>query len=212
MKVDIWSDIRCPFCYIGKRNFEKALQQFNQHENVLVEWHSYELDPNLKTDSSISVNEYLAKKKNQSVGWAEHMHKNVTGMAKAAGLTYDFNKAIVANSFDAHRLIQFAKIKNKGNEAEEAIFKAYFTDGADISDIDTLKNIGTSIGLNESELKSMLLSSNYTKEVRDDEQLAVEYGISGVPFFIIDNKYAISGAQPPDVFLRAMSDIIPENV
>lgn len=204
MKVDIWSDIRCPFCYIGKRRFEKALAQFPQRDKVNVEWHSFELDRGMKTGKGINIYDYLATRKGISRETSERMHEQVTDMARSVGLEYNFDLAVVANSFDAHRLIQMAKQYGLGNEAEERLFKAYFTEGKDISDHLSLIILGDEIGLNSKEVKAMLDSDAYADEVRYDQKQARESGINGVPFFIMNDKYAVSGAQQTDVFLHAL--------
>jgi len=205
MKVDIWSDVRCPFCYIGKRKFEKALEKFSHKNEIEVDWHSFELDPDLKTDPAVNAVEHIAEIKGISKTQAEGMHQHVTGVAKEIGLDFNFEKNVVANSFNAHRLIQLAKTHGLANEAEEALFKAHFTEGKNIDDKDTLLGMGVAIGLEEDEVKKIFISDAFTKEVRRDEMQAQSIGIRGVPFFILNNKYAVSGAQSPDIFLQALS-------
>ncbi len=204
MKVDIWSDVRCPFCYIGKRKFEAALSRFPQKDKVSVVWHSFELDPAMETDTAVDAYTYLAERKGQSRDWSVQMHGQVAQTAKAVGLDYNFDKAVVANSFHAHRLIQLAKTKGLGDAAEEALFKAYFTGGKNIDDKEVLVEIGTGIGLPVQEITGMLASDAYTKEVREDEAMADNIGITGVPFFVLNNKYGISGAQDPGTFLSGL--------
>ncbi|HET6994919.1 MAG TPA: DsbA family oxidoreductase [Chitinophagaceae bacterium] len=205
MKVDIWSDVRCPFCYIGKRKFEKALEHFPQRDKLEVEWHSFELDPGLKTDTATNVYDHLARVKNISPETSVQLHRHVTEMAEKSGLEYNFDKAVIANSFDAHRLVQLAKQHRLGDEAEEKLFKAYFTEGKDISDHLTLIILGQEIGLDGKEIKQMLDTDAFADEVRYEEKQAREIGINGVPFFVINDKYAVSGAQEPEVFVRALS-------
>lgn len=204
MKVDIWSDIRCPFCYIGKRKFEKAVEQFPKRDKLNVEWHSFELDPGIKTNTAVNIYDYLAKVKNISRESSEQLHRHVTSMAEQVGLNYNFDKAVVANSFDAHRLIQLAKQHGLGDLAEERLFKAYFTEGKDISDHLTLIVLGDEIGLDGRQVKQMLDSNDFADEVRYDEKQARDIGISGVPFFLVNDRYAVSGAQEPEVFLQAL--------
>lgn len=208
MKIDIWSDIRCPFCYIGKRNLESALAQFEHKDQVEIVWRSYELDPDLETDLNTSTIEYLAKRKGISKDASERMHAQVTQMAADSGLAYNFDISKVSNSFDAHRLIQFAKTVGLADNAEEALFKAYFTDGKDISDLNVLFDLGLGIGLNEKELHEVLHSTRFGKEVKADQAMANEIGVSGVPFFVFDFKYAVSGAQPPEAFLNALETCV----
>lgn len=205
MKVEIWSDIMCPFCYIGKRHYEAAIAKFADSANIEVVWHSYQLDPSLpKPASKLNVYEYLAERKGMSVEQSKAMHQNVVQMATNAGLNYNFDKAVVANSFDAHRLIQFAKTKGLGDEAEERLFKAYFIEGKDMSDANTLITLGKEIGLNEEEVKQIVNSTAYTQEVKNDIEEAYQIGVQGVPFFVFDRKYAVSGAQPTEAFIQTL--------
>ncbi|MDF2437632.1 MAG: oxidoreductase [Bacteroidota bacterium] len=207
MKVEIWSDIMCPFCYIGKRKFEEALKQFDGNVNVELEWKSFQLNPEMKTEPGKSINQYLAEIKGWSLPDAKAMNDRVTQMAKAVGLEYDMDKAVVANSFDAHRVIQFAKKKGKGDLAEENLFKAYFTEGKNIADKSVLFEIGNAIGLPKDELKDVLESDEYSKEVNFDMEEAGKIGVSGVPFFVFNRRYAVSGAQDPEVFLDVLNKV-----
>lgn len=205
MQVDIWSDVRCPFCYIGKHKFEKALQDFPQKDKIDIVWHSFELDPYIKTDPDKSIYEHLAENKGIPRDQAKQMVEYSTEIAKDAGLKFNQEKSIVANSFNAHRLIQFAKTKRLGDKVEEQLFKAYFEDGKNIDDKATLAQIGVGIGMDNKELEEVLSSDAFGKEVRKDESAAQEIGIHGVPFFIFDQKYAVSGAQSPEVFSGALA-------
>ena len=204
MKIDIWSDIMCPFCYIGKRKLESALEQFEHKEEVEIVWHSFQLDPEMKPMEGVDLYGYLAERKGQSRDWAVRMHKQVEQMAKAEGLNYNFDKAVVANSFDAHRLIQLAKKHGLGDAAEEALFRAYFTDGKDISDNNTLLQLGIDIGLSAVETGELLNSDAYAADVHADVVKAQMLGVNGVPFFVINDKYGISGAQPKELFGEAL--------
>jgi predicted DsbA family dithiol-disulfide isomerase len=204
MKVDIWSDVRCPFCYIGKRKFEMALEKFPGKERVEVVWHSFELDPGLTTRPGADATGHIAEIKGVTRAQAEEMHQHVTGVAKEVGLDFHFERSVVANSFSAHRLIQLAKSKGLAAEAEEALFKAHFTDGINIDDMQSLVLIGNTIGLDENRVKEMLDSGGFSSQVRQDEMQAQSIGIGGVPFFLFDNAYAVSGAQSPDIFLQAL--------
>jgi predicted DsbA family dithiol-disulfide isomerase len=204
MKVDIWSDIRCPFCYIGKRKFETALAKFPSKDKLELEWHSFELDPGMKTQTGTNVYDYLARRKNISRESSVQLHGQVTETARQVGLTYNFDRAVIANSFDAHRLIQLAKHNGLGDAAEERLFKAYFTEGKDISDHLTLIILGDEIGLNGKLVKQMLDGDAFADEVRYDEKQARESGINGVPFFVFNDRYGVSGAQQPEVFLQTL--------
>lgn len=206
MKVEIWSDIMCPFCYIGKRNFEAALKNFDAKNEIEIEWKSFQLDPTISKsfDKKVSTYEYLSEKKGMTVEKAKELHLNVTEMAKKVGLIYNFDKSVVANSFDAHKLIQLAKTKELGGAAEESLFKAYFTDGKDISDYSTLVELGNEIGLNEEEVISTLACEQFDAKVKFDISEGSQLGVTGVPFFVFDRKYAISGAQPVEIFLNTL--------
>jgi len=204
MQVDIWSDIRCPFCYIGKRKFEMALKEFDQKNEVEVIWHSFELDPQAQTMPDGDMYDHLAKVKGQTREWSVKMHEHVTNLAKEVGLAYDFDKAIIANSFNAHRLIQFAKTKNLGDQVKENLLKAYFILGQNIDDKKTLIEIGIESGMNKNEVEEVIHSDAFSTQVREDEALAHQIGVTGVPFFVFDKKFAVSGAQDPAVFLQAL--------
>lgn len=199
----------CPFCYIGKRHFEMALTQFAHRAAVQIEWHSFQLDPGipLKMPEKLTVYDYLAKRKGISYEDSVNMHTNVVDMARAAGLEYNFEKAIVANSFDAHRLIQLAKEHNKSDEAEERLFRAYFTEGKDMSDHKTLVELGTDIGLKQDDVGGALTSDDYAYKVNQDLQAADILGIRGVPFFVFNSKYALSGAMPVHGFVEALNKV-----
>lgn len=204
MKINIWSDIRCPFCYIGKRKFEMALEKFEHRNAVEVEWKSFELDPGLKTQNDVNATEHLAAIKGISKERANEMQQYVKGIANEVGLDFNADKAVVANSFNGHRLIQFAKTKGLGNEAEEELFKAHFTEGKNIDNTEVLLQTAINSGLDENEAREMLASGAFAKEVKQDEMQAQQFGISGVPFFVLNDKYAVSGAQSPETFLQAL--------
>jgi predicted DsbA family dithiol-disulfide isomerase len=210
MKVEIWSDVMCPFCYIGKRRFENALDTFDFKDKVEVEWKSFLLNPDLETNPDISIDQYLADKKGWTLDYAQKLNQQVTAMAADVGLTYNFDKAKVANSFKAHRFGHFAKKHHKGIEAEEALFKAYFTDGENIDDDSTLVELGQQIGLDATEIEQMLQLNTYAEEVKQDLLMAQNYGIQGVPFFVFDDKYAISGTQAPQVFEQTIAKAFAE--
>lgn len=206
MKVDVWSDIMCPFCYIGKRHYETALKQFANGNEIEIVWHSFQLDPTIPmvNDKQQNVFEYLAGRKGISIEQSLKMHGGVLQMAKNAGLEFNLNKAIVANSFNAHRLIQLAKTRGKGDEAEEKLFLAYFVEGKDFGNQEVLVEIGKSIGLTDFEVNDALTNEDYAYSVNQDIQEAQSLGIRGVPFFIFNRKHAISGAQPVEVFLKTL--------
>lgn len=205
MKIEIWSDIMCPFCYIGKRRLESALREFDSKEPVEIIWKSYQLNPDMVTDPSKSINHYLAEIKGWSLEQAKGMNEQVTAVAAGEGLKYDFDKAVVANSFDAHRVIQLAKTKGKGDEMEERFFRAYFTEGQNIADAEVLKALGLEVGLSSEDLDDVISTTAFANDVQSDVQEAMEIGVRGVPFFVFDRKYAISGAHPVSLFLDTMN-------
>ena len=190
----------CPFCYIGKRRFENALQEFQHKNKIEVEWKSFLLNPAIRTDPGKNINQYLSETKGWSLEQARQANNYVTKMAKEVGLNYDFNKVVVANTFDAHRLIQLAKVNNKSDEIEERLFKAYFIEGKNIADHDTLILLGTEAGLNREAVKKMLNSDEYSDNVEKDINDAHLIGVRGVPYFVFNDQFAISGAQRVETF------------
>lgn len=204
MKVEIWSDIMCPFCYIGKRKFEEALEKYPNKEDVEVVWKSYQLDPSIEYQAGKDIYTYLAEAKGQTVEWSKRMHENVVNMAKSVGLEYNFDKAVVANSFDAHRIIQYAKEKGKGDAIEERLFRAYFTEGKNFSDPETLASLGEEIGLDPKEILEVLSKDSYKDQVISDIEEGQSLGLRGVPFFVFNRKVGVSGAQDTSVFLQAL--------
>ncbi|WP_198172274.1 DsbA family oxidoreductase [Flavobacterium profundi] len=204
MKIQIWSDIMCPFCYIGKRRIESALANFPYKDSVSIEWKSFQLDPNFKASEDDNVVNHLAKKYRKDIAWAEEMTANVTQTAKSAGLDFNFDKAIMANSFNAHRLLHLAKKYNLGDALKEQLLKAYFTDGKNVNDLDTLSELGEAVGLSKDAIENVLHSDAFSEAVEKDIDMAQQIGIQGVPFFVFDNKYAISGAQAEETFLQAL--------
>ena len=210
MKVEIWSDVMCPFCYIGKRRFEDALEHFEHKDEIEIEWKSFQLNPDLKTDTSLNIDQYLADKKGWTLDYAKQLNGQVTQMAAEVGLTYNFDKAVVANSFNAHRFSHLAKKHGLGIEAEELLFKAYFTEGKNIDDNTVLIELGKTIGLDETEVKQTLESDAFADEVKHDMIEAQQLGVQGVPFFVMNNKYAVSGAQVVPVFEQTLQKAFGE--
>jgi len=204
MTVEIWSDIMCPFCYIGKRKFENALQQFDHKGDINIQWRSFQLDPAMESNSGKSLYSYLAERKGWTLDYSRKVHQQMAVSAAELGLNYQFDKAIPANSFNAHRLSHLAGKYNLGNEMEERIFAAYFTEGKNIDDLETLVQLATETGLPEQEARTVLQFDAYAEEVVTDIDKAQQLGVRGVPFFVLDNKYAVSGAQDSTVFLGAL--------
>jgi predicted DsbA family dithiol-disulfide isomerase len=210
MKVEIWSDIVCPFCYIGKRKFEKALNGFDAKDKVEIIWRSFQLDPDMEYVPGQSVHEYLGKRKGGTTAEGKQMNDSMAGIAKEVGLEYNFDKAIINNTLDAHRLLHFAKEKGVQNEMKERMFKAYYTEGKNIGDLQTLVQLGAEVGLAADEVTPLLQAKTYTEEVRQDQYAAEQAGARGVPFFVFNDKYAVSGAQPSDVFKQVLEKVWEE--
>ncbi len=204
MQVEIWSDVMCPFCYIGKRKFEEALKQFPSRNEVLVSWKSFQLDAYLTTDPKRSLDEHLAEKKGWSLEYTRQMQQHVERMAEDVGLKFNLDKVVVANSFDAHRVLQLAKSLGRDNELEESLFKAYFTDGKNTADAETLVTLGIEAGLDEGAIRNVLNSDAYAIEVKRDIEESRRLGVRGVPFFAFNREYAVSGAQSSEVFLQVL--------
>lgn len=201
----------CPFCYIGKRKFENALAQFPHKEKINIIWKSFQLDPTTVTDPSLNTIDNLAEKKGWSKQQAQETTAHVTNIAKQVGLEFNFEKAVVANSFDAHRLSHLAKKYGKQNDLEEKLFLAYFTEGKNTADYSTLSQIGKDIGIPAQEITDVLNSDTYAKEVEQDIIEAQHIGVRGVPFFVLDRKYAVSGAQESETFLGALTKAYEEH-
>lgn len=204
MKIEIWSDFVCPFCYIGNKHLENALEKFEYADEVEIEFKSYELDPTAKHVPGKTMAEILAESKGLPMAQVEQMNQQITQMAESTGLTFNNATAQYANTFDAHRLFQYAKSIGKGYDYDERLKKAYFTDSLLISDFDTLVELAGEIGIDKEEARAILESDRYAEEVRADVQEARQIGVQGVPFFVFDRKYAVSGAQPEEVFTQTL--------
>ena len=206
LKIDIVSDVVCPWCYIGKRRLEKAIQQVADQIDITVEYHPFELNPDMPAEGR-HQRDYLIKKFGSESKY-EQITSHVTATAAQEGLAFDFAKQNVSpNTRQSHRLIYFAKQQGKQLEMKEALMKAYFTDGVDLTKTENLIHVASSVGLDANEVKLFLNSDDGLKEVVAEEKLNVQRGISGVPFFIINNQYGVSGAQPSDVFANAFLEI-----
>lgn len=204
IKIEIWSDYICPFCYIGKRRFEAALAQFPQRDEVEIVFKSFELDPELERDGNPSVPEMLMQKYGLSREDAAANIASLTGQAQALGLDYRMAEAIRTNTFDAHRLTRYAAVHGKMGEMAERLLKAYFVDALHIGDHETLADLAAETGLDRQAALQVLADGAYGDEVRADEEEAQRLGIRGVPFFVFDRRYAVSGAQPTEVFLQTL--------
>ena len=204
MKIEIWSDIVCPWCYIGKRRLEKAIDDLKYQDKVTIEYKSFQLDPNMETDTSINIYQYLSEKKGMSIEDAMEIGETVAGVAEDLGLQYNLDKTIPINTLKAHELIHFAKSKGLQTEAKEALLSAYFTEGKNLSDLNEIASIGEKIGLNKVDILESLQSNYFSKAVKADIKAGNDLGISGVPFFVFNRKFGISGAQSEDVFKKTL--------
>ena len=210
MKIEIWSDIACPWCYVGKRRFEQALQQFEHAGDVEVVWRSFELDPHAPRTHAESQDELLAKKYGMPVEKARAMNERMTAEARKEGLDFHLDRVKVGNTFDAHRLVHLAAESGRAEVMKERLMRAYFTEGEAVGVPDTLVRLGAEVGLAEERVREVLNGDAYASDVRADEERARSFGISGVPFFAIDERYGVSGAQPADVLLGALRQAYEE--
>ena len=210
MKVEIWSDVMCPFCYIGKKHFEKAMEKLPFKNEVEVEWKSFQLNPAYHNTDNENLYTYLARAKGMSLEQAKQMTEQVGEMAKNVGLDLNLAKNIPANSFDAHRFVHFAKSKGLQDQAEEALFYAYFVGAKDIAQQETLISIAETLGLDKTETFKVLQGDDFAEAVRYDVYESQQLGIRGVPYFVIDRKYALSGAQPIETFEQAITQSFTE--
>lgn len=210
MKIEVWSDFGCPFCYIGKRRLERALESFSHRDEIELVYRSFELDPGAPKDTESSIHELLAVKYGLSLEQAQESNRNVAQQAQTEGLTYNFDTIIPTNTFDAHRLAHYAGEQGRAKEMTERLFRAYFTDSLHIGDWDTLVRLAEEVGLEGTAVREVLEQDTYADVVREDENEARRLGIRGVPFFVLRGKYAVSGAQPLEIFqgalLRAWED------
>lgn len=201
--VEIWSDIVCPWCYIGKRRLEAALGAFEHAGDVELVWRSFQLDPSVPRGTSEPVYDSLAKKFGQSREQIKAMTAQVAGLAEAEGLHYDFARAVNLNTFDAHRLIHLAKAHGLGAEAHERLMRANLIEGETL-DTPSLVRLGAEIGVPAAEAQRVLDGDDYTGDVEEDIRQARAYGATGVPFFVLNQAYGVSGAQSAEVFLQAL--------
>ena len=201
MRVDIWSDVVCPFCYIGKKRLEAAAKQAGVE--LEVHWHSYELDPEAPTRQEVSNSERLAQKYGRTVADVEEMQRNIAAMAAEEGIQFNWENANSGNTFNAHRIIHLAQSKGLGSEAKEAFFYSYMTQGLSIGERETIEDVAARIGLNPVEVEDVLDSEEYADFVKFDEEVAHDQlKVTGVPFFVFDQRIALAGAQPREVFLQ----------
>ncbi len=201
MKIEIWSDVVCPWCYIGKRRLEHALGQFEHAGEVEIAWRSFQLNPDTPPGTAVPALDYLARRFGPQ---AKAMTGRVTELARAEGLDFDFDTQLTVNTLDAHRLLHLAAGLGIGDAAKERLLRAHFTEGADLSDHETLTRLLGEAGADEDRVRAVLAGTEYADAVRADIEAARMLGATGVPFFVIDRKYGISGAQPAETFLHAL--------
>ena len=206
MRVDIWSDVVCPFCYIGKKRLEHVAAEAGIELDV--HWHSFELDPNAPAKHQSSNTERLAKKYGQSIEQTQVMERNVAQAAASEGIVFNWQHANSGNTFNAHRIIHFAQSKGLGNAMKEALCLAYMTEGQNIGEPEVVAEIALKVGLDATEVQAVLDSDAFAAEVRQDEKIAHEQlNVTGVPFFVFDQRLAVAGAQPREVFLQALQQV-----
>ncbi len=207
MRVEIWSDVVCPWCYIGKRRFEKALARFDHADEVNVEWRSFQLHPEHPKGVREPLEESLAAKIGGTVEEVRAMNDHVKSLAAAEGLAYDFERYTLVNTFDAHRLTHLAKAHGLGAELHERFLRAQLVEGEVLDDADTLVRLSAEVGLSEVGARRVLEGDDYTAEVDRDIREFRALGGNGVPFFVLDRRYGITGAQPTESFLRALETV-----
>jgi predicted DsbA family dithiol-disulfide isomerase len=199
--VEIWSDIACPWCYVGKRRWEAALTQFEHRDEVRVTWRSFELDPAAPLEREGDRAARLAEKYGMTVQRARELEQQMTETAAADGLDFRFDVARSGSTFDAHRIVHLAEAHGLQDAMKERLLRAYFSEGELVSDPDTLIRLAGEVGLPQDEVRDTLRTERYAQDVRDDEQLAARMGISAVPTFVVDRAIAASGAHPPDALV-----------
>jgi predicted DsbA family dithiol-disulfide isomerase len=208
MKVEIWSDVVCPWCYIGKRRLEHALAEFEHADEVEITWHSFQLHPEARPGEAVPALDYLANRFGPQAG---QMTERVIQVAKGEGLDMNYATALTVNTIDAHRLLHLAADEGVADAAEERLFRAHFTEGADLSDPDTLVALLKEAGADPGQARTVLDGDGYAEAVRADIEQAGALGISGVPFYVLNRKYGVSGAQPAGTFLQALRTAFNDN-
>jgi|tagenome__1003787_1003787.scaffolds.fasta_scaffold20675072_2 predicted DsbA family dithiol-disulfide isomerase len=206
MHVEIWSDIACPWCFVGKRRFEAALAQFEHRDEVRVTWRSFELDPAAPHEQSGERAARLAEKYGTTVERAREMEAQMTATAAGDGLAFDFAAARSGNTFDAHRLVHLAEAHGRQDAMKERLFAAYLEQGELVSDHATLGRLAAEVGLPADEVEELLAGDRFAADVRDDERTAASLGISAVPFFVVDRAMGASGAHPPAALLQLLQE------
>lgn len=206
LQIDVWSDVVCPYCYIGKKNLDQALKQWKPEANVHIRVKSFLLDPDLKTDTTKPFEAYLAGVKGIEINDVKMLNQRVTQMAKLAGLEFRMDKVMIANSIRAHQLLKFANTFGKQDEVLEKLFAANFTEGRNIDDVQILEDIAVSAGLSGTDVQNAILSGKYLTEINSEQETAQRLGIRSVPYFIFNKQFAMSGAQDTTVFLEFLKE------
>lgn len=209
MHVEIWSDVACPWCYVGKRRLEAALAGFEHRDQVTVTWRSFELDPSAPRTTGVDAATHLSQKYGIPREQAEAMQARVTAIAAEDGLEYRLDRQRIANTFDAHRLVHLGAAHGIQDAVKERLFRAHLGEGADLGDRDTLERLAVEAGLPADEAREVLLTEGFAEEVREDERTAAQLGIRGVPFFVVDRTFAASGAQPAEVLRDLLQRALP---
>jgi predicted DsbA family dithiol-disulfide isomerase len=204
VKIEIWSDVVCPFCFVGKRKLEQAIKNLNAEDKVEIIWHSFQLDPDFPADKAYPSAQYLSERKGYPIDQVKAMSNQLVENGKGYGIDFKFDKALIFNTFNAHRLIQWSKTESKSDALKEALMIAYFTDGTNLTEEEKLLEVVNSVGLSTEKAKSILDSEEYFEEVRMDIYQAHQLNVRGVPYFLINEKTAISGAQADEVFENAL--------
>lgn len=207
LTVDVWSDVACPWCYIGKRRLEQALARFPHADQVQVRFHSFQLDPSLPARHEGSERDYLVQHKGMAAATVDQMMARVAGLAADEGLRFDFDRAVVANTLPAHQLLHLAAAHDVAAPVKEALLAAHFVEGRDIGDPAVLAGIGEQAGIPATEVTAALDDGRYREAVAADVAEAGRLGIQGVPFYVLDGRYGLSGAQPADTFLQALETV-----
>jgi predicted DsbA family dithiol-disulfide isomerase len=209
--VEIWSDIACPWCYVGKRRFEAALASYEHRDEVSVTWRSFELDPHAPAARPVDGATHLAEKYGTSLDEARAMQAKMTDTAARDGLDFRFDLARGGNTFDAHRLIHLAAAHGAQDAMKERLMRAYLSEGELISDHATLERLAVEVGLAADEVRDMLGGDRFASEVRDDERTAQQLGIRAVPFFVVDRAIGASGAHPPAQLVELLRQARAQN-
>jgi len=204
MKIEIWSDVVCPWCYLGNRRFAAALDRFEHRDEVDVVWRAYELDPKEVPEPTDDYAVLLARKSGRTVAQLEERMASITRTAAAEGLEYRYDIMRTGNTFDAHRVLHLAREHGVQGAVKERLFRGYFTEGEPIGNRDALARLAGEAGLDAGEVRAMLDTDRYAAEVRADEAQAAAFNITGVPFFVIDRAFGVSGAQPAEALLAAL--------